>query len=189
MISFEMSEVKNDWRRKKPRCEWWNGGVNGGMNGRSRAHLEEEEAEVLLRRLVLPEEAHHEQLGEQHRVHHRQLLADRPRGEQTAHLRGVRGRGGEGRWAREAEGGGGAAWRGADLVDAVGPPDHDRLVVDHDERDVLHPERPPLPPPAARVRAARRREVAAARLVEDVERVLLLEGEEIMLYRLVARLW
>ena len=32
-------------------------------------------------------------------------------------------------------------------------------------------------------------EVAAARLVEDVERVLLLEGEEIMLDRLVARLW
>ena len=80
-------------------------------------------------------------------------------------------------------------WRGADLVDAVGPPDHDRLVVDHDERDVLHPERAPLPPPAARVRAARRREVAPARLVEDVERVLLLEGEEIMLDRLVPRLW
>ena len=48
---------------------------------------------------------------------------------------------------------------------------------------------PPLPPPAARVRAARRREVAAARLVEDVERVLLLEGEEIMLDTLVPRLW
>ena len=92
-------------------------------------------------------------------------------------------------------GGGGGGRRGgvvvarADLVDAVGPPDHDRLVVDHDERDVLHPERPPLPPPAARVRAARRREVAPARLVEDVERVLLLEGEEIVLDGLVARLW
>ena len=89
-----------------------------------------------------------------------------------------------------AEGWGGVVVaRGADLVDAVGPPDHDRLVVDHDERDVLHPERPPLPPPAARVRAARRREVAPARLVEDVERVLLLEREEIMLDGLVARLW
>ena len=71
------------------------GGNGGGMecewryDGRSRAHLEEEEAEVLLRCLVLPEEAHHEQLGEQHRVHHRQLLADRPRREQTAHLRRV----------------------------------------------------------------------------------------------------